>query len=111
MVLITSIGEPDHDEASEDVRRCDQAVGCRGAESHTVIQYNGEKIGDCVGDAGGKHVDQCEAPDLEIEGSGKVLSDVKFFGKGVMSIFFDARNEELRFLLGKELSSETGFVS
>lgn len=64
MPLVAGPGEGEHDEAGKDIRRSDQAVCRGGAKTHTVLENDGQEVGDGVGDCGGEHEDESKAQDL-----------------------------------------------
>jgi hypothetical protein len=109
-VVISCPSEADHDEGGEDVRGRNQAVGCCRAKPHTVLQNDGQEVGNGVCHGRGEHEKHSEAPDLEVKRSSKVLLDVELLGNGVVPVFLNAGNDVLRLLLGKEFLSEARLV-
>jgi hypothetical protein len=103
VVLVTSPSKGHHDEGSEDVRWSDEAVGCGGAESHSVLQNDGQEVRDGVCNGRCHHEDNCEAKDLEIERAFEVFGQVEFLRDDIMAIFLDTCDNEVDFWLGQEL--------
>jgi len=86
VVLVTSPGEAVHDEASEDVWRRDEAVGCSWAEAHAVFEDDREEVGDSVGNGGRHHEYHRKAPDLEVERALEVFGHVELLGNDIVAV-------------------------
>jgi hypothetical protein len=110
-VRITGPREAHHDEGGEDIGRRDQAVSCSGAETHAVLQDDGQEVGDSVGHGSGKQEQGCEAPYLKVEGSLHVGVEIEVLGNDVVAIFFDSSNDKVDLRLSEEFLLRGGGLS
>lgn len=111
VVFVTSVRKGHHDKRSKDVGRCDQTVGCRRAEAHAVLENDRKEVRNGIGDGGGEHEDQGEAPDLEIKRTLAVASEVELLGNNVMAILLNAGYDKVDFILVEELLLHLAWLS
>jgi len=110
VVFVTGPCESVHDDCGKDVGWCNQALSLAGAESHAVLENDGQEVCDGVGDGGGTHEDDGEAPDLQVNGVGHVLFEVELFWDGIMSIFLNSGYDKGGFLLVKEVGTKKALL-
>ena len=110
LTLVSCPCEAEHDEAGENVGGRDETVRSSSAEAHTILEDDGEEVGNSVGNRGREHEYDSEAPDLKIERVGEVLLEVKFFREGIVAILLDAGNDEVDLGFVEELLAHAGLV-
>lgn len=110
MILVTQHCTSVHPNGGEDVWWSDKALRCSNAKSHAIFQDDRQEISDSVRDCGGQPKERGEPPDLQVRGAFHVVLKTERYCDGVVSILFDASDDEFGFLLiqkrqGKRLCS------
>jgi hypothetical protein len=110
LLFVAEPGKAKHDESSEDIRRCDEAVGSSSTEAHTVLKNDGQEIRNGVGDGGGEHEDGGKSPNLEVKAVLQVLLDVELLGERIVAILLDTGDNKVDLSLVEELLAHTRLV-
>lgn len=75
MPLVAIVCEGEHDDGSQDVRRCNKALAGSDIEAHSNVQNDRQEISDRICASGGETEEARESPDLEVERVLQVLAD------------------------------------
>jgi hypothetical protein len=106
VVLVSQISPCVHDNSGSHIGWGDEALRGRDAETHSIVENDGEKVSNSVGTGRCEHEQTGKPPHFQVQGILEVAPNTKGFRDSVVTVLLNSCDDEGGFLFVDELQLE-----